>query len=113
MDQSKGLSAINYLSFYFVPFVFPLIVFFISKEPFVKHHAKRAFVSHLIPIIFGIIFAIVFVVSIFSVESRIYSDELSSGDIFTGPFLITLASFIIVTVIIAIWNLVQAIKVLR
>ncbi|WP_159083119.1 MULTISPECIES: DUF4870 domain-containing protein [unclassified Lysinibacillus] len=112
MDQSKGLSAISYLSYYFAPFIFSLIVFFVTKEPFVKHHAKRAFISHLIPIIFGIIFAIVFIISAFSVESSIYG-ELYVGDIFTGTFLITLVLFIIATVIIGIWNLIQAIKVLR
>lgn len=108
MDQSKGLSALGYLSFYFAPFIVPIILFFVSKEDSVRYHAKRAFISHLIPIFLGIIFLIIFISSTFTLE--IINE---SADIFIGSVFIAFIIFTVISFIIAIWNLVQAIKVLR
>ena len=111
LDQSKGLSALSYLSYFFAPFLLPIIIFFITKEDFVKRHSKRAIISHIIPVVFGIIFAIFFFVSAFSWDTN--NEAIYIGDIFASSFFIFFAIFMIVTFIIAIWNLVQAIKVLR
>ncbi|MEK4627137.1 MAG: DUF4870 domain-containing protein [Solibacillus sp.] len=107
MDQSKGLSALGYLSFFFAPFIVPIVLFFVSKEDLVRHHAKRALISHIIPIILGIIFVIVFFTSAFMVSFD------STGDSFFYVFIIAFILYSIFTFILAIWNLVQAIKVLR
>lgn len=112
MIQTKGLSALSYLSYFFAPFILPIIILFITKEEIVKHHSKRAIISHLIPIVLGIIFAIFFFVSALSWDTGIV-ENLYIGDFFAGSFLIVFAIFIIITFIIAIWNLLQAIKVLR
>ena len=112
MDQSKGLSALSYLSYFFAPFILPIIVFFISKEEFVKRHTKRAIISHLIPVVLGIIFAILFFISALSWDTNTV-ENIYIGDIFSSPFFIGFVIFLIVTFIVAIWNLVQAIKVLR
>ena len=112
MTQSKGLSAISYLSYFFAPFIVPIIIFFITQEDFVKRHSKRAIFSHLIPIVSGIIFAIFFFVSAFSWDTNT-GENIYIGDIFTSSLFIVFVIFLIVTFIIAIWNLVQAIKVLR
>lgn len=108
MDNSKGLSAIGYLSIFFAPFVVPLFIFFASKEQAVRDHAKRAFISHLIPFILGLIFLIFFVSSAFFVSNTIPYNE--------NTFMLTVILFIfflLLSFAIAIWNLVQAIKVLR
>jgi hypothetical protein len=107
MDQSKGLSALGYLSFFFAPFIVPIVLFFVSKEELVRHHAKRALIAHIIPIILGIIFVIVFFGSAFMVTLD------STGDSFFLVFIIAFIIYAILTFILAIWNLVQAIKVLR
>ena len=60
MIQSKGLSAVSYLSYFFAPFILPIIILFITKEDFVKRHSKRAIISHLIPVVLGITLAIFF-----------------------------------------------------
>ena len=112
MIQTKGLSALGYLSYFFAPIVVPVIIFFISKEDFVKRHSKRAIISQLIPVFFGIILAIFFFVSALSWDTNT-SENIYIGNIFTSSLFIVFVIFLIVTFIIAIWNLVQAIKVLR
>ncbi|MEK4701226.1 DUF4870 domain-containing protein [Solibacillus sp. FSL R7-0668] len=108
MDQSKGLSALGYLSFYFAPFVLPLIIFFVAKEDAVKHHNKRAFISQLIPIVLGIIYFIFFIIFAFTDGIAYETNYFFEGWIFIGFIILAVLSFGI-----AIWNLVQAIKVLR
>lgn len=108
MDQSKGLSALGYLSFFFAPFIVPLILFFVTKEDFIKHHSKRAFISQLIPIVLGLIYIIVFFSFAFTWDSTMNADFFFGSTVFIG-FIILL----ILTFFIAIWNVVQTIKVLR
>lgn len=51
------LAAFTYISYFFLPVIFPLIVWIVGIDyPFVKYHAKRAFWSQLLPIICGLIF---------------------------------------------------------
>ena len=108
MDQSKGLSALSYLSFYFAPFILPFIIFFVSKDDFVKNHSKKAFISQLIPIVLGIFLIIYFFISAFS-----WNDAPTPQDFFGGTIIIGFILFAIISFVLAIWNLVQAIKVLR
>lgn len=116
MDHNKGLSALGYLSFYFAPFILPLIIFFVAKDDLVKHHNKRAFISQLIPIVLGIIYIILFFVFAFTTTANtsFQGNYLLEGNyifeswIFIGFFILAL-----ITLIIGIWNLIQAIKVLR
>lgn len=108
MNQSKGLSAIGYLSFYFAPLIIPIILFFISKEQEVRHHAKRALISHIIPFILGIIYIILLFFTAFSEQESYALDNFLGSYLFIGFIIFAVISFII-----AIWNLVQAIKVLR
>ncbi|MEG0472118.1 MAG: DUF4870 domain-containing protein [Solibacillus sp.] len=108
MDNSKGLSAISYLSIFFAPFIVPLLIFFISKEEAVRSHAKRAFISHLVPFVLGILFLAFFVSS-----SLFVSNAFTFND---NSILITVIIFIfflLLSFAIAIWNLIQAIKVMR
>lgn len=108
MDQSKGLSALGYLSYYFAPFIVPIVLFFVTKEETVRYHAKRAFISHSIPVVLGIVFIVPFFIYAVLMDS--------SGQLGDKMLIILVAGsiiFAIITFILAIWNLIQAIKVLR
>ena len=106
MDNRKGLSALNYFSVFFAPFVVPIIIYFISSDPEVKRHSVRALLSHVIPFILGIILVItLFIVGVFSMQAN--------GDqIFVTWVLLTLGYGLLYLAIV-IWNVVQGIKVLR
>lgn len=108
MDQSKGLSALGYLSFFFAPFIVPLILFFVTKEDFIKYHSKRAFISQLIPVVLAIIYIILFFSYAFTWDSTMNADFFFGSAVFIGLIVLALLSFFV-----AIWNVVQAIKVLR
>lgn len=108
MENQKILSAFSYLSIFFAPFIVPLIVFFVSKDSDVKRHSIRALVSHLIPLACGIIMFILFAVSAISLENY-------SGD---NPTLVIVwfAAFVIYLLVslgIVIWNIIQAVRVVR
>lgn len=108
MDQNKGLSALGYLSFYFAPFILPLIIFFVAKDDFVKHHSKRAFISQLIPIVLVIIYIILFFVFVLTNSAVLEVNYVFESSIFIGFIILAIIAFAI-----GIWNLVQGIKVLR
>ena len=106
MNNSKALSALNYFSVFFAPFIVPIIIYFISPDSEVKRHSIRALLSHVIPFILGIILVIaLFIVGVFSMQAN--------GDkIFVTWVLLTLGYGLLYLVIV-IWNVVQGIKVLR
>ncbi|AMO86947.1 hypothetical protein B857_01742 [Solibacillus isronensis B3W22] len=110
MDQSKGLSALSYLSFYFAPFILPVIIFIVTKDEAVKGHSKKAFISQLIPILLGILYMIYFFTSVLSWNNTL---TVSVQDFFISSHFIGFILLVLITFILAIWNLVQAIKVLR
>ncbi|ATP41883.1 hypothetical protein CSE16_18675 [Solibacillus sp. R5-41] len=108
MDNSKGLSAIGYLSIFFAPFIVPLLIFFVSKDTAIRSHAKRAFISQLVPFVLGILFLVIFVSSSLFVSNAFSFNE--------STILLTIIIFILyllLTCAIAVWNFVQAIKVMR
>lgn len=56
----KLMAALSYISYFFLPVIFPLIVWIVASDrPFVKKHAKRAFWSQLFPVIWVLVLAIV------------------------------------------------------
>ncbi|MEG0385352.1 DUF4870 domain-containing protein [Solibacillus cecembensis] len=108
MDNSKGLSAIGYLSIFFAPFIVPLLIFIVSKDTAVRFHAKRAFISHLVPFVLGILFLAFFVSS-----SLFVSNAFSFNDSSILVPIIIFILYLLLSFTISIWNLVQAIKVMR
>ncbi|MGN1284610.1 MAG: DUF4870 domain-containing protein [Candidatus Limosilactobacillus intestinavium] len=53
----KILACLSYISYFFLPVIFPLIVWIVSADnPFVKRHAKRAFWSQLLPAVCTLVF---------------------------------------------------------
>ncbi|MFJ7649887.1 DUF4870 domain-containing protein [Lysinibacillus sp. NPDC097279] len=110
MENQKILSAFSYLSIFFAPFIVPVIVYFVSKDSDVKRHSIRALISHLIPFIFGIIFFIVFVFSTISLNTF---DPSSNGNTFIIIWFVSFGIYLLVSLGIVIWNIVQAVRVIR
>ena len=52
MSNNKLLSALCYFSVFFSPLLIPVIIYFVTDDHEVKYHAKRSFVSHLVPVVF-------------------------------------------------------------
>ncbi|MFC7678059.1 DUF4870 domain-containing protein [Paenibacillus sp. GCM10028914] len=52
------LSSLSYFSIFFAPFILPIIVWIASNDIYVEKHAKRALISHLFPVVAGIILII-------------------------------------------------------
>ncbi|KGR86614.1 MULTISPECIES: DUF4870 domain-containing protein [Lysinibacillus] len=107
MENQKILAAFSYLSIFFAPFIVPLIVYFVTKDSDVKRHSIRALVSHLIPFVFGILFFIVFVFSTFSL------DPTSSNKTMMIIWFTSFAIYALVSLGIVIWNIIQAVRVIR
>ncbi|MEK5331213.1 MULTISPECIES: DUF4870 domain-containing protein [unclassified Lysinibacillus] len=110
MENPKILSAFSYLSIFFAPFIVPLIVYFVSKDSDVKRHSIKALISHLIPFVFGIIFFIVFIFSTMSLNTF---DPSSNGNTFIIIWFVSFGIYLLVSLGIVIWNIVQAVRVIR
>lgn len=106
METNKIISALCYISILFAPFLLPLIVYFVVQDTEVKYHAKRSFLSHLVPIGFIILIAIFGFIGIFS---SIDGDMNGFIIILLGLMVV----YFIVTIGLIIWNIIQAIRLLR
>ena len=109
MSNNKLLAALCYFSVFFTPLLVPVIVYFVSDDREVKHHAKRSLVSHLVPVAGFIIFS-------FSMFSFTYSmNQMPSGNF--GFWQLTPVLFMLVygllLIAILIWNVFQGVKVLK
>ncbi|MEL3962422.1 DUF4870 domain-containing protein [Lysinibacillus endophyticus] len=107
MDNNKIISALCYVSLLFAPFLLPLIVYLVINNNEVKYHAKRAFISHLIPVVIGMLLGIFGIFGIFSVTST----DIMNG--FVISLFIFMAIYFLITIILLIWNLIQAVRVLK
>lgn len=117
MDNQRILSALCYFSILFAPFLLPLIVYFVSPTAEVKYHAKRSLLSHLIPVVLGIVGFIVLVIgsiAVFSTTVDGTAEPSTSFNFLTAglPFLF-IAVYGILYLIVLIWNIIQGIKVLQ
>ena len=102
MDTKRVVSALCYFSIMFAGILFPLVAYFALEDLEVKHHAKKALFSHLIPLIPLplILIAVYFDITRGAGEFPIL--------MFTSAMLMVLLSFIVL-----IWNIVKGIKVLN
>lgn len=102
METDKVLSSLSYFSILFAGFIFPLVLYFVTDSEEVKFHAKKAFISHVIPVVFAIVIFVLFI-------SEMMFNE-------TGfPFL-SIVSFVvfgIVSLIVLVWNIIKGIQVLQ
>ncbi|WP_019243020.1 MULTISPECIES: DUF4870 domain-containing protein [Bacillus] len=100
METNKVISALSYFSVFFAPLIVPIIIYFVSDDSFVKKHAKSSLISHIIPALY-----IPFLIGAF-----IYDVGQSSE--FPAVFLIFMALFLILNIVIFIWNIVRGVKLL-
>ncbi|MCM3691715.1 DUF4870 domain-containing protein [Neobacillus niacini] len=102
MDTRKVLSGLCYFSIFFAGILFPLVVMLASGDDVTKSHAKKALLSHLIPLIPVplLIFAI------FSDINVINNDTIP---LFT---LISAGILVLVSLIVTIWNVIKGVKAL-
>ncbi|MFC0524536.1 DUF4870 domain-containing protein [Pontibacillus salicampi] len=99
MSTNKIISSLAYFSVFFAPFLLPLITWIIGEEE-VKHHSKRALISHIIP--FVMIIALIIIALVVG--------GFSEG---TGiAVVIGVGVFGLISFGIMIWNVVMGIKVL-
>ena len=103
MEQSKGVNALSYLSAFFAPFIVPIIIYFASKDVEIRHHAKRALISHIVPLVIGIILFIAFFFTVGNADSA----AIGFG------YIVAFVGYMLLVFAFSIWNVVQAIKVLR
>ncbi|MEB2281250.1 DUF4870 domain-containing protein [Lysinibacillus xylanilyticus] len=111
MENQKILSAFSYLSILFAPFIVPLVVYFVTKDSDVKRHSIRALISHLIPVAFGIIFFAVFIFSTLSFNTNFDLNPDSNN--FLIIWFVSFAIYILVSLGVVIWNIIQAVRVIR
>ncbi|MCM3598539.1 DUF4870 domain-containing protein [Metabacillus idriensis] len=104
MKTDKLLSSLCYFSIFFAPFLFPIIVYFISDEREVKQHAKKSLLSHIIPIVTIIApFFMILFAGMFSSPEAFAVGVVIFGFILIG----------IVNLVVFIYNIVQGIKILK
>ena len=100
MSADRILASLSYFSLFFAPFLFPIIVYFLTDGE-TKRHARNAFLSHIIPfiiLIIGIFFAIVV--------------GFNNVDFASITLILAIALFGLITFILYIWNIIMGIKVL-
>jgi hypothetical protein len=100
METRKVLSGLCYFSIFFAGIVFPLVVMFASKDDVTKNHAKKAFLSHLIPLI-------PVPVMIFAVFFDFNTINNEGIPVFT---LVTAGIMVLVSIIVTIWNVIKGVK---
>jgi hypothetical protein len=103
METNKVLSALSYFSVLFAGILFPLVVYFVSDDAKTKTHAKKAFLSHLIPLIpIPLIFIGVIL-------------DFTNNNVDTIPvlFFIGVGLTIILSLVVLIWNIIKGVKVLK
>lgn len=100
MKMEERLLAVgSYLSVFIAPLLFPFLVYFLSSCKVVKYHAKKAIISHILPVLW-MVTAVMFLLYIHTAEtSHIVMLFLIAG---AG-----LLNFVIV-----IWNVGNGIRVL-
>lgn len=101
MNGNKVLASLSYFSIVFAPFLLPIIIYIVGERD-VKSHAKKAFISHIIPVI--IIFCGV-----------LFSGILGIGGFEYYPFAMITAYIIggLVAIYYFIWNTVKGVQVLQ
>lgn len=103
METNKVLAALSYFSVLFAGFIFPLVVYFVTDDSNVKKHAKKAFLSHLIPLI---PIPLIFIVVINDITGN-------QGEVFPVLLIIGIGLSIILSLGVLIWNIIKGVKVLK
>jgi hypothetical protein len=102
VNTSKLLAAACYFSVFFAPFLFPIVVYFVAADEKVKMHAKKSFVSHLIPLGAAIIIGALMLWAAPTAREALVAMP------FVGVIIGGIVSFIVV-----VWNIIKGIQVLQ
>jgi hypothetical protein len=103
METNKLLSALSYFSVLFAGILFPLVVYFVSDNSTVKSHAKKALLSHLVPLI-----------PLPLIGIGIFMDITGDGGMGIPIFMtMGIVLSILFSFIVLIWNIVKGVKVLK
>lgn len=95
MDTRAIIASLCYFSVLFLPFLFPIVVYFVSEGE-LKGHAKASFISHIIPIVSFII---------------LFFFALAVQHMIAG-LIIAFVVFGIINIVVFVWNLVKGVKIL-
>ncbi|HET7626947.1 MAG TPA: hypothetical protein VFK44_01045 [Bacillales bacterium] len=94
MNLNAVLASLCYLSVFFAPFLFPIIVYFVVESPDVKQAAKLSFLSHLIPL------ASIPVLFFYTMASGFHWSSIVVSIIIYG----------LISLVVFIWNVVRGIQ---
>jgi hypothetical protein len=115
MTNHKLLAALCYFSVFFAPFLLPGVIYFVTDDREVKHHAKRSLVSHLVPVVLLIAGFVIYTFSMFSASSSIEGllGQTNGFGFWTWtPVLFTLIYGLLFLAIV-VWNVFQGVKMIR
>jgi hypothetical protein len=100
MDTRRVLSGLSYFSIFFAGFIFPLVMFLVSTDEVTKMHAKKALLSHLIPLIpFPLVILAIF--------------QEAPGGQFPAFTIVSIVVMILIYIVVMIWNIVRGVKAFR
>jgi hypothetical protein len=109
VNANKVLASLCYFSIFFAGFIFPIIVYFVTDHPEVKHHAKKALISHLIPVTTILLFIVSAIFVGWTGGGSDVSFWVGSGLVWIGGFIVAG----IVNLVVVIWNIIRGIQVLK
>ncbi|MCM3735456.1 hypothetical protein M3215_06395 [Bacillus cytotoxicus] len=98
-STEKVLASCCYFSIFVSPLLFPIIVYFVVPHEEVKFHAKKAFISHLLPF-----FCLFFVF--------LLGFMMNTPEQIGVMVLIAILLFGLVNLVIFIWNIVKGVQLL-
>ena len=99
--DKKILNGLSYLSIFFAPILFPIIVLIVSSDKDVNRHAIRATILHLIPVVLTIVGLI-----IVGATGLFTNDHKSTGFVAIA----LLGAILLIDLGVFIYNLVLGIK---
>ncbi|SPR92145.1 hypothetical protein [Bacillus altitudinis] len=104
-DQSI-IASICYFSVFFMPFIVPIVAYFVVDQKETKRHSLRALWSHVLPVAACVL--LVFGSIPFLLASQ-------ASDSLIPVFTVLILSFLVAIgfLISVIWNIIQGIKVLQ
>ncbi|EUJ24409.1 hypothetical protein PGRAN_00775 [Listeria grandensis FSL F6-0971] len=102
MTSDKVWAILSYASHFFLPIVFPAVVWMLVKSAYVKQHAKTVLLVDLVPTAVNILFLVI--VGLYG-----FSTKDSSGMVFITMFMLFV--IVVVNVTIFIWIIVRIVKV--
>ena len=116
MDTRKLLAALAYFSIFFMGFILPAVLYFVSDDRYVKDHAKAAFLSHCIPVAAVVVAGVGMLltgVGAFGIGAFGIGGSVEAAGVGTlVGMLVLFGAAALVSLIVAIWNVYKGIKVL-